>query len=299
VRVHLLYNPKAGAGRAEAAARAIVAPLEQAGHEPALGASRLEPSEGWLDPALRDADVLVVIGGDGAMRLAAASAARTETPAYHYPLGTENLFSREFAMRATPAALLAAIRAHRVEHADIGVANGRLFLLMASVGYDAEVIDDLSARRTGGITHLAYAGPLLRQLARWDPAILTVTADGEVLCEDRPGVAIVANSRQYARRIDPARRASMTDQQLDVVVFPTPTRRALVSWLLSCLRGRHLDDPRLVYRTATQIEVRTPAPRHYQLDGDPPEPPAGTEKPDVTNLLRISLWNKRLPVLVP
>ncbi len=122
--------------------------------------------------------MLVVVGGDGAMRLAAASAVRTGTPVYHYPLGTENLFSREFGMSASPAALLDALRSLRVEHVDVGVANGRTFLLMVSMGYDAEVIHDLSARRGGGISHLSYLGPLVRQLRRWRPPELTVRADG-------------------------------------------------------------------------------------------------------------------------
>jgi len=299
VRIHLLYNPKAGAGRAEAAARQLISPIEEAGHDPVLAESQLAPSERWLDPELARADVLVVIGGDGAMRLAAASAARTATPVYHYPLGTENLFSREFGMLATPSALLAAIRAHRVEQIDVGMANGRLFLLMASIGYDAEVIHDLSARRRGGITHLAYVGPLLRQLVRWRPPALTVRLDGDLLCERQPGLAVVANSRQYGMRLDPARRASMSDEMLDVVVLPAPTRWSVVRWMIACLRGRHLDDPRIIYATGTVVEIRTPTPRHYQLDGDPPDPPPGSDEPDVTDCLRISLWSKRLSVLVP
>src|SRR5690606_41852167 len=40
-------------------------------------------------------DLLIVVGGDGTIRLAAREAIARDIPIYHYPFGTENLLDRK------------------------------------------------------------------------------------------------------------------------------------------------------------------------------------------------------------
>jgi len=233
------------------------------------------------------------------MRLASGPAARTSTPVYHFPFGTENLFAREFGVDRSPERLLAAIERFHVETVDVGVANGRPFLLMASLGYDAEVIHDLASRRRGGISHLSYVPPIVRQILRWQPPPVDVRVDGTMIVEQGRGMVVVANSRQYARRLDPARRASMTDGRLDVVFLPMESRLDVIRWMILCRRGRHLDDPRVVYREGTAVEVRPATPQRFQIDGDPPEALPGEPVETAFAELRVSLRPAYLPVLIP
>jgi len=307
MRVMTLYNPIAGAGRAAKAGRAVCDALRRAGHEARLAETSLGPRKQWLDPQISGVDLIVVVGGDGAMRLASGAARRSQTPLYHYPVGTENLCAREFGTDRSLARLLAAIERFEVKRFDLGTANDRDFLLMASVGYDAEVVADLAARRGSRITHLTYLAPMLRQFVRFKPPRLSVAVDGKAIVDDREGCLVVGNSRQYARRFDPACRASMTDGLLDVVFFPTRSRRELLRWAIACRLRRHVASDRLIYRLGRAVEVRCRPPQRYQLDGDPPESPAGDEtragveadvgKPVVD--LRISLCPSVLPVLIP
>jgi diacylglycerol kinase (ATP) len=307
MRVMTLYNPIAGAGRAAKAGRAVHDALAAAGHEVRLAETSLGPPKQWLDPQMSEVELIVVVGGDGAMRLASGAAGRNRRPLYHYPVGTENLCAREFGTDRSLARLLAAIERFEVKHFDVGTANGRDFLLMASVGYDAEVVADLAARRGSRITHMTYLAPMLRQFARFSPPRLTVTVDGKPVVEDREGCLVVGNSRQYARRFDPACRASMTDGLLDVVFFPTRSRRALLGWAIACRLRRHVARDRLVYRLGREVEVRCRPARRYQLDGDPPESLPGDETragaegglAERVVDLRISLCPSILPVLIP
>src|SRR5688572_2084966 len=175
-------------------------------------------------------DLLVVVGGDGAVRLAAASASRAGVPIYHFPSGTENLFAREFGMNQSKKLLISAIEQFEVRSVDVGVANGLLFLSMVSVGYDAEVVHDLAARRGDSISHLSYVIPILTQLKRWQPPHLEVTVDGKPVSETCPGFVVVANSKHYGWQLNPAGRASMSDGLLDVAYFPACSRRELIGW---------------------------------------------------------------------
>ena len=231
MKILVLYNPKAGAGRSAATAEMICEAVERAGMNAVLSQSRIDTADDWLDEPLTGAGALVVVGGDGAVRLAAEPAVRTGTPLYHFPSGTENLFSREFGMDRRVETLLQALECNKLRRVDLGVVNGRSFLLMVSIGYDAEVVHDLASRRGSSISHWSYLGPAVRQLHQWRPAVLEVTVDGERIDPGCPGMVIVANSRQYAWRLDPAQRAEMSDGLLDVLFFPMATKSQLLAWL--------------------------------------------------------------------
>jgi len=83
--------------------------------------------------------VLVGVGGDGT---AAELVNRTKegTPITLLPAGNENLLARHLFLGSTPESLAETIAHGRVIHLDAGRATGRIFLLMASCGLDAEVV---------------------------------------------------------------------------------------------------------------------------------------------------------------
>ena len=120
-------------------------------------------------------------------------------------------------------------------------------------------------------------------------------------CNDRPDQGrVVANSRQYAWRLDPAQRAVMSDGLLDVLFFPMASRAQLVSWVIKCRLRRHLADRRLVYKRGRVIEIGGDRPPRYQFDGDPPstaDNPLGVEP--ASTQLQISVRPGVLPVLAP
>ena len=300
MKILVLYNPVAGTGKSAATAQTIAEAVDRAGLQTVLVQTRVDAAEDWLDEPLTEAGALVVVGGDGAVRLAAEPAIRTETPLYHFPSGTENLFSREFRMDRRVETLLQALERNEPRLVDVGVVNGRTFLLMVSVGFDAEVVHDLASHRGSSISHWSYLGPIVRQLRAWRPSLLEVTVDGERIDRGRPGMVIVANSRQYAARLDPAQRAEMSDGLLDVLFFPIASKAQLLSWLVKCRLRRHLADQRLIYRRGRTIEIVCDRRQRYQLDGDPP-PVADNPVPGETTMrqLQISLRPGVLRVLTP
>ena len=113
-------------------------------------------------------------------------------------------------------------------------------------------------------------------------------------------MVVVANSRQYAARLDPAQRAEMSDGLLDVLFFPIASKAQLLSWLIQCRLRRHLADQRLVNRCGRAIKIVCDQPQRYQLDGDPPpkaDNPVGGET--AIRQLQISLRPGVLRVLAP
>ncbi|MCC6676086.1 MAG: hypothetical protein IT436_02975 [Phycisphaerales bacterium] len=227
MQIVVIYNPRAGRGRGESAAMEVQQALIAAGHNVSMELAGPAPA-GRPEEHARP-DLVVIVGGDGTLHYAIGRLVPRRAAVYHFPLGTENLFAREFGMRAEAARLVRAVSAWRLKDVDIGTCNGRRFALMASVGADAGVIRRLTAARQGAIRHHHYVGPVVAELLKPTLPRLSITVDGKSLVVGRLGMVVVANSRQYALRINPARHADMADGLLEVVFLPASTSLGLLA----------------------------------------------------------------------
>ncbi len=107
------------------------------------------------------------------------------------------------------------------------------------------------------------------------------------------GLAIVANSRHYAIRLDPAPRASISDGLLDVVFLPCRSSLSALAWMILALVRRHVASSRVVYKNGRDIVLLSSPARPYQLDGD------AASLGSTISELSISLEPAALPILVP
>ncbi len=267
MRIVIVFNPKSGRGRAGTLSAEFARALRAEGHEVepvAIGPHSEAPIQRWL----KGAGALVVMGGDGTLHAMLPAAAESGAPVYHVPLGTENLFAREFGMTTDVRRLCATIARAESRAIDMGECGGRPFAIMASAGPDASVIHRLDAARNGAISHLSYAPHILAEFM--DPRLppMTIECDGEVVARDQPGMVVVANLRQYALRIDPACDAKADDGLLDVVLFPARSAWGVLWWEAKSMLRVHQRDPRLIYRRAREVRVTSPVRLPVQIDGE-------------------------------
>lgn len=315
LRVLILANSSSGAGKAAALVASARDDLVGRGHRVSVltvpnGATPHAERAGFgaeFRRRLADADLLVVAGGDGTIHHVLDAVVERGIPLYHFPFGTENLFARDFAMRNDPGALLRAIDAGRTALVDVGVIDpaplttppgaepwdSRLFAIMCSVGPDAAVVHRLAAIRRGPISHFSYLRPVMDEMHEpWLP-VVSIEVNGREIVHQRKGMVVVANSRQYAARVDPAFHARNDDGLLDVVFFPADTGIEVVGWLLrSRFRMNGIDGSGAIHAAARTIRVTSQdASPRFQVDGE-----AG---PPLTRLdLSFSLHPARLRVLL-
>ena len=215
----------------------------------------------------READAVVVAGGDGTVRSVAGQLVGMAAPLAIVPTGTENLAAREHGFMVRLPVLLAALEARQVREVDVGVVNGESFLVMASVGMDASVVEVVQASRRGPITRWSYAWPVVQQVVSWRGTGCRVVVDGKVAFQGA-GQVVVANSPHYAARLNPVRWADAADGRLDVLVLPAASSVGLAWWA-----GRMVLpgwDGRGAVRAAGQrVTVELDAPVPVQVDGDP------------------------------
>lgn len=276
--VVIAFNPRAGHGQSRRAAESLSWAVRGAGHEALILPVGDDEHNAVFAGALQGAEAAVVCGGDGTLHHLLAPLARARVPVYPWPTGTENLFAREFNIDQSQGRLLGALAARRTMDCDLGEAEidgapARLFMLMCSMGPDAEVTRRVSAARSAGRAlpgRLGFVAPALGQMLRPALAHLTVRVDGEAVASARRGLLIVASARQYALRINPASRANITDGLLDAVLLPSGSSLGTLAWLVRARLGAHLSRAALVYRTGAVVDVESADPTGLpiQLDGE-------------------------------
>jgi len=265
--VLFVVNRSSGTGRAGRLAAVLVRACEAAGEPVAVCDARDDrPGGGAREAYYRRFDAVVVVGGTVHHLLASACAAGV--PIVHAPAGTENLFAREFGMTGEPGDLLRALDRGRSRRVDLGVIQGVPFAIMASFGPDAGVIHRLSAVRGRAAGHAMYLRPVLGEVLHPHLAWVSVRVDGREVVAHGRGMLLVANSRQYARRLDPARYADMRDGLLDVVFLPGRTTAGMLRWGVRCATGDPLEAASAVGVRGREIEVVAHRRTPWQFDGE-------------------------------
>ena len=164
---------------------------------------------------------------------------------------------------------------------DLAEANGRLFLLMAGVGFDAHVVHALDAARTGPINLLSYARPAAAAVADFGFPPVRVEVDGRRIFGPRPAVVMLANVPQYGTGFPLVPHARPDDGKLDVLCLPADSREELFKLFALAAVGGHLSVPGVARAAGRRVRVTAAAPVPVQLDGDP-----GGALPLEVNMLR-------------
>ena len=297
MRAAVIANPASGRGRSLVAAERICSALAARGIVPTrlpLDASRAD-----LAAACVGALAVVAVGGDGTVRSLAAKVAGGSVPLAIVPTGTENLAAREFGFRCSPAVLADRILARQSRTVDLGVIRraglpDHAFLVMVSAGFDADVVDALAAARRGPVTYLSYVRQILKLLRHWQAPGFVAESGGLVVPGEHDAVGqpresgepatagavqpadrieaagqlIIANSRQYALRFNPARAADPSDGLLDTVVLPAQGGWSMVRWALRLALSRGAIAGALTAR-GPAWRVQFARPTVIQADGDP------------------------------
>lgn len=215
--------------------------------------------------AERGDDLLFVLGGDGSVRDAALGLAGSETALAAVPAGTVNIWAKEAGI---PSGIRRALHAHvygQSIHMDLGRANEHVFLLMAGVGWDAQIARGVSRRlkRISGdlayMAHAAWMAPRLRPAAtRW-------TTDSGA-AEHSLAWMVLSNSRLYGGKVRLTPDASVDDGELDVLAFCPEKFTDTVRLAAKVVRGAR-QDRRMLRLRERSLTVET-AGLPVQLDGD-------------------------------
>jgi YegS/Rv2252/BmrU family lipid kinase len=210
-------------------------------------------------------DALVAAGGDGTINEIVNGMSGGDLPLAVVPIGTVNVLANEIDMPLGSAALAAVIAAGRRRRIHLGEVGGRLFTMMAGIGFDAQVVDGVDLGLKRRIGKLAYGVETVRRMAVWGLAPYRITIDG--VAHDCAS-AIAAKGRYYGGRFVAAPDARLANPSLDVVLFQRSGRGAALRYALALAIGRldRLADVRVVRGREVVVAGHDGEP--VQADGD-------------------------------
>lgn len=241
--------------------------LETTVADPGIGQARTALAAG--------ADVVLACGGDGTIRCVAQVLAGSGTAMGVLPAGTGNLLARNLAMqlddttRATRIALAGQDRrvdVGRVTIDDTG--QEHVFLVMAGMGFDAEIMAGAHADLKARVGSLAYFISGVRAL-KGEQIRLALSVDGRPELRRRVRTVVVGNCGKLLAGLVLMPAARMDDGLLDVI---TIAPKGIVGWLAVTARvlsRRRTGHPIVEHWQAGTVTVAAEGPAQAQLDGDP------------------------------
>jgi len=261
-------NPTSGSGRGAKQLLILIRELRNYGFRVRLFASRERLDAFLQQTAVRiQVRCIVAAGGDGTV--GSVVNRHADLPIATLPLGTENLLARHLKISRCGATVARLINAGVTRQFDIGSANGQQFLLMLSIGVDAEVVRRLHSGRIGNISRFSYLWPVVTSFLGYSfPKLSVYSSDGQLLAT---GTHVIAtNIPEYGFRIPFAPNANPHDGLLDVRVLQVKGNIATVLHALKMRLGWQDRNVHVRRFLVNEIEVRseqniTPS----QCDGDP------------------------------
>jgi YegS/Rv2252/BmrU family lipid kinase len=257
--------------------------------------TRVCRSQGWAEPLFLETtaedhglgqakqalaegvDLVCPLGGDGTVREVASALVHTGVPLGLLPGGTGNLLARnlDLPLDSVDNALTVALRGTD-RPIDVGIVEfdpsgedqspeRKVFLVMAGLGFDAEMMAGTPEKLKARVGWLAYAVSGARNITG-PRAKARIVADDQPEFTRRIRTVLVGNCGTLTGGIRLIPDAEVDDGWLDAVML---SPKGVVSWASVAARvltrRKHHRVERIRCRT---LEVRVDRPTEAQLDGD-------------------------------
>jgi YegS/Rv2252/BmrU family lipid kinase len=237
-RILIIANPAAGRkGRSKARLKRVVAALRRQGCEVTLhktqGPGDAERLARAADPVF---EVIVAAGGDGTVNEVANGLRQHPRLLAVLPLGIGNVLANEIGMPRAPEAVARVIADAPAAPIWPGVAGGRLFLAVAGIGFDAEVLSAVSAGLKRRIGKLAFVWAVVVCLLRYRRQQFVVGGVGGGV-EQHAASVVVVKGRRYAGNFVIAPMARLAEPMLHAVLFRRAGRLAAMRALAALVLG--------------------------------------------------------------
>jgi YegS/Rv2252/BmrU family lipid kinase len=269
----LIFNPVAGQGDPEQDLLTIQSLLEpEIALDIRLTTPEVDAGQLAREAVERGAHMIIVSGGDGTISAAAEAVVGTSIPLGVISRGTANAFASALTLPNTIEAACETILQGRPKVVDAALCNGKPMVLLAGIGFEAEMVEKADRDTKNRFGMLAYIMAGVKQLREFESfearietpeKVITLTAGAVTIANAAPPTSVLAQG--------PA-GIICDDGLLDLtVVAPASAAGAIASayhLLQTALRGDAAERDDIGYLRARRIKVTTEPPQKVVLDGE-------------------------------
>lgn len=211
--------------------------------------------------------VVIAVGGDGTVNEVIQELAGHETALGVLPSGTVNVWARETGIPLNDlVAAREVLLTGKKRRIDLGKANDRYFLLMATIGFDAEVTRTVEKKKRFGVLDYILKGTWLGLSY---PNFTVFLQRGKNARRVRALQVIFGNTQLYAGTIKFTWQAKCDDGLLDICIVRSLNLFGRIGMLFDFLLRRKERQQWVMYSSSQEVKVHTTQPVAVQVDGDP------------------------------
>lgn len=239
-------------------------------------------------------DVVAVAGGDGTLNEAINGLKDKDSGTFRLaliPTGTTNVLAGELKIKRNAKRISQIILQGKEKPIYPGRINDRRFLLMAGVGYDAWVVDNVNLDLKKKVGKLAYVLSMLKQLRHFGKKEYRLQVDGK---EYLANSVVITNGRLYGGSFVLSKQADLSTATTQVLMLNGRNMWSLLFSLLGLPFGLVEKMPGVVSVAAKQIQIELVGQTEGQLE------PVQADGDSLAHLpITVMMETQPLRVLVP
>lgn len=269
-KISFIVNPKSGLGRQKRIESVLSKTLDHSIFAPSIQFTEA-PGHGLelsREAVEKEADLVVAVGGDGTVNECARALLGTSCALGIIPCGSGNGLARHLGIPMNLEKAIAYLNTHKVRTIDTASLNGKPYMGVAGVGFDAHISKVFSSFGQRGF--LSYIRLVMREYKAYPSQKYKVIVDGKVQ-EVFALLIAVANSSQFGinARITPM--AIDDDGLLDIAILGKFPMINGISMARKLFGGKLEKSNYTTYLRGRSVEIiQTSVLAH--IDGEPIEP---------------------------
>lgn len=289
---YFIINPKAGAGKGEKMAQALMHLLDQkqicyttyytkhVHHEQQLALELAQTVLKTWDASLAFFPVLVVLGGDGTLHnVVNALAAYTEIPIGYIPCGTGNDFARAFHLpRTCPEIVQYLLEIKQPQAIQLMTyqenETERIAVNNVGIGIDAHLVYTANTSalkktlRYARLEAFSYAAALFKVFFVQKAFPVQIETETQTWTFARGFLCTITNHPYFGGGVAIAPTANPREPMLDLILIERIHLFKIIWLVIRILQKKHLSSAWVHHIQAPQLRIRTTQPQYIHADGE-------------------------------
>lgn len=217
----------------------------------------------------RDTYRIYAVGGDGTVNEVLNGMINSGSTLAVIPAGTGNDFLRNICEQGDTISILKRMIKGKEEPIDVGRVNGKYFINVSSIGFDAEVAYNArSYKKLPGMNGtLAYILGIVATVFGYRSQYLQLDIDGRQF-DGKMLLVAVANGKYYGGGMIPAPDAKINDGILDVCAIDELNKLKILRFFPRLIKGEHGKLKEVSFHRAGKIRISCDKELSLNVDGE-------------------------------
>lgn len=236
-------------------------------------------------------DRVISIGGDGTLSEVLNGVVNSTLSLGVIPAGSGDDFYRTLTGGHDTTNIIERTLNGTEKYVDIGIANDKFFLNIASIGFDAQVAHTTNLLKKNSIFtgSTAYLAGILLTLIKNRTYSLNISIDDDLPVKHELSLIAIANGKYYGSGIMPAPQADIFDGKFDTCLVDKVSRLRILKFFPLYKKGLHSGIKEVSFKHHEKIVIESSSSVPLNLDGEV----------FLTNKVEISIVPAAIKILMP